>query len=136
MSPTPDPQTLKEDAATLQAGRIERADFAQESAAEATEAERSRLATDPDPTLTEGRIPRGRTEVEWVRPTDLAARGAGGALGRSTELAPQLHAAVTQFAQQQRGKLQQRLAERGAELEPTTVEQPRTPVVGRDGVSR
>lgn len=113
-----------------------KAETASRNTPEAVEVERSRLATDPDSTLTDARTPQPHTSVEWVRPTDLAARGAGTTLGRGTELPEQLRAAVKEFAHQQRGTLGQRLAERGEALEPTTGERTRTPALEREGVSR
>lgn len=128
-----------ERAGTPQAERADHTDTSSEAetiSANAAEVERSRLATDPDPTLTEGNTLQPHTSVEWVRPTDLAARGAGTTLGRSTELPEQLSAAVKELAHQQRNRLSQRLAERGEALEPSTSERTRTPAVEREGVSR
>lgn len=140
MSPTPKPQDQPEQPerpGTPQAERAETTDATEAPGAQKpAEAQRSRLATDGDPTLSQGKVPQPHTSVEWVRPTDLAARGAGTTLGRGTEMPAQLAAAVKTLTHQQRGTLGQRLAERGEALEPATSERTRTPAVERDGVSR
>ena len=59
---------------------------------EGVEDERSRLATHPDPTVAEPMqlSVDGRSQVEWVPPTQLAARGGAVVLGRARDLDQQL----------------------------------------------
>lgn len=82
MSPTPNspddptPTTAKDDLPD---------DETRERASVAEEDEQSRLATHKDPTLAlepEAPAADGRARVEWVRPTDLAARAGGRVMER------------------------------------------------------
>lgn len=139
---TPDPNTpdpgapQAERAEHTQAGRDETDTAATQATDEVEAAERSRIATDGDPTLTDERTQKGHTTVTWERPTDLAAKGSAAALGRSTELPGQLGAAVQEIAAEHRTKLQQRLADRGEQIDPATIDRTSTPAPGREGVSR
>ncbi|GAA3844801.1 hypothetical protein KACC15558_26210 [Brevibacterium ammoniilyticum] len=137
MSPTPDPHTTADPGAP-QAERAEHAapdTDARET--EVAEAERSRLATDPDPTLTSEHAPRGHTSVEWATAPDLATRGASRTLGYGAELPQRLQSAVQEMAQEHRGRLQERLADRAAEVEPAaTSARSRTQAPEREGVGR
>lgn len=133
MSPTPDPHTTPGPGAP----QAERAEHADARETEAAEAERSRLATDPDPTLTSEHAPRGHTSVEWATAPDLATRGASRTLGYGAELPQRLQSAVQEMAQEHRGRLQERLADRAAEVEPaTTSARSRTQAPEREGVGR
>lgn len=105
----------------------------------ATEDEQSRLATHKDPTLAaEPETPRadGQSRVEWVRPTDLAARAGGRVMERGHELNRQLMSAVREAAREQRDTLRQRLAARSADVSVTGPERAPGHAAGREGVSR
>lgn len=106
----------------------------------AEEARASEFATHGDPTLTrDGTDPVAkRPGVQWVRPTDLAARAGGAVLDRGAELNTRLRDAVLDGVREGRAQLQERLARRQESLDPD-VSSPTSPLwrgVGRTGVSR
>jgi len=145
MTPTPDPvpETSTPETGVPDAERAanttadQAATDLETQTVEEEAAEYSRLATDGDPTLTdETPVPRGRTTVTWERPTDLAARGAANTLGYSKELPGRLRGVISALAANERGQLQQQLADRSEQLDPATIEQTGTPAIGREGVSR
>ncbi|UOQ56387.1 hypothetical protein MUN78_11950 [Leucobacter allii] len=101
--------------------------------------EESRLATHKDPTLTsepERPIPAGHSRVEWVRPTDLAARAGTRVMERGQDLNQQLMSAVKEAAREQRDTLRQRLAARSSDVSVTGPERTGVRTPGREGVSR
>lgn len=103
------------------------------------EDEQSRLATHKDPTLAaepDSPAAGGRSRVEWVRPTDLAARAGGRVMERGHELNRQLMSAVREAAREQRDALRQRLAARSADVSVTGPERAPGRAAGREGVSR
>lgn len=105
----------------------------------AEEDEQSRLATHKDPTLAaepDAPAADGRARVEWVRPTDLAARAGGRVMERGHELNRQLASAVKEAAREQRDALRQRLAARSADVSVTGPERAPGRAAGREGVSR
>lgn len=138
----PDP-TRTAEAFRQDAARRHEADTARRAAeaAEGTEGEEvSRLATHKDPTLAD---PDARTEaagggVQWVRPTDLAARAGGAVVDRGAKWNAMLHEAALEGIREGRAQLQERLARRQDELEPAVTSPGRelAPVAGRTGVSR
>jgi len=99
--------------------------------------ERSPLATHPDPSLNpEAELtPDGRSKVEWVRPTDLAARSGAEVLAAVHDRDLSLRAAIKEAAREQRKTLEQQVAERGEELTVTSIGRS-TLVATREGVSR
>lgn len=101
------------------------------------EEERSPLATHPDPSLNPDAelTPDGRSQVEWVRPTDLAARGGAQVLGRARDADLSLRAAIKDAAREQRQMLAQRIAERGDEVAITSTGRSGRAAT-REGVSR
>lgn len=136
MSPTPNspedptPTAAKDDATD---------DETRERTGVAEEDEQSRLATHKDPTLhVEPDAPAAdrRARVEWVRPTDLAARAGGRVMERGHELNRQLMSAVKEAAREQRDALRQRMAARSAEVSVTGPERAPGRAAGREGVSR
>ena len=99
----------------------------------------SEFATHGDPTLSRHDVDpvSKRPGVQWVRPTDLAARAAGTVVDRGADLNSRLHAAVLEGVRDGRAQLQERLARRQTQLEPdtsqtATLQRP----LGRTGVSR
>lgn len=106
----------------------------------AEDARASEFATHGDPTLTrDGTDPVSkRPGVQWVRPTDLAARAGGVVLDRGAELNTRLRDAVLEGVREGRAQLQERLARRQESLNPD-VSSPTSAVgrgAGRTGVSR
>jgi len=101
------------------------------------EDERSPLATHPDPSLNANAevSPDGRSQVEWVRPTALAAQAGAQVIAGVRDKDLSLRAAIKDAAREQRQVLAQRVAERGDEVAVTsTGRTART--TGREGVSR
>ena len=109
------------------------------TAALAAERRASEFATHGDPTISrqDGDPVSKRPGVQWVRPTDLAARAAGSIVDRGADLNSRLHDAVLEGVRDGRAQLQERLARRQAELDPETTHLA-TPQrsLGRAGVSR
>ncbi|MGP9587301.1 hypothetical protein ACT3TB_16750 [Micrococcaceae sp. AOP34-BR2-30] len=114
---------------------------ARPSSGEAVEDVRaSEFATHGDPTLTrDGTDPASkRPGVQWVRPTDLAARTGAVVLDRGAELNTRLREAVLVGVREGRAQLQERLARRQESLD-SDLNGPTSAVgrgVGRTGVSR
>lgn len=109
------------------------------TAALAAERRASEFATHGDPTLSRHDVDpvSKRPGVQWVRPTDLAARAAGSIVDLGADLNSRLHAAVLEGVRDGRAQLQERLARRQTQLEPdtsqtATLQRP----LGRTGVSR
>ncbi|MGP5009218.1 hypothetical protein [Brachybacterium tyrofermentans] len=107
----------------------------------AEDARASEFATHGDPTLARGGGAgpiSPRSGVQWVRPTDLAARAGAIVLDRGAELNTRLRDAVLDGVHEGRAQLQERLARRQEALDPDL----RSPTsalgrgVGRTGVSR
>ncbi|RKN69304.1 hypothetical protein D7252_18135 [Microbacterium sp. CGR2] len=76
--------------------------------------------------------------VQWVGPTDLAARGGAVVLDRGAELSTHLRDAVLDGVREGRAHLQEHLARRQESLNPdvSSPTSARERVVGRTGVSR
>lgn len=109
------------------------------SGMEAREAERaSEFATHGDPTLTRQTSVRGRGGVEWVRPTDVAARAGGAIVGKGAELNTRLRDATFEGIREGRAQLAERLARRQQQIDPDTTVPAQTQELrlGRTGVSR
>ena len=109
------------------------------TAAMTAERRASEFVTHGDPTLSlhDVDLVSQRPGVQWVRPTDLAARAAGSIVDRGAHLNSRLHAAVLEGVRDGRAQLQERLARRQTQLEPdtsqtATLQRP----LGRTGVSR
>lgn len=106
---------------------------------EPREAERaSEFATHGDPTLTKQTSVRGRRGVEWVRPTDVAARAGGAIVGKGAELNTRLRDATLEGIREGRAQLAERLARRQQQIDPdaTVPAQTQELRLGRTGVSR
>ncbi len=109
------------------------------SGMEPREAERaSEFATHGDPTLTRQTSMRGRGGVEWVRPTDAAARAGGAIVGKGAELNTRLRDATLAGIREGRAQLAERLARRQQQIDPDTTVPAQTQELrlGRTGVSR
>lgn len=100
----------------------------------------SRFATHGDPTLAgdDVQAQEERAGVQWVRPTDLAARAGGAVVEQGAKWNTLLHDAALDGIREGRVQLRERLAHRQEELEPVTTTPGRAlqPVAGRTGVSR
>lgn len=110
------------------------------TAATREEERASAFATHPDPTLTgqDAETAGQRAGVQWVRPTDLAARAGGAALDKGAEWNTLLHDAALDGIREARSQLSERLARRQDELDPETTTRDAAPQrgLGRTGVSR
>ncbi len=102
------------------------------------EARPSEFATHGDPTLARQTSVRGRGGVEWVRPTDVAARAGGAIVGKGAELNTRLREATLEGIREGRAQLVERLARRQQQIDPDTTVPVRTQELrlGRTGVSR
>lgn len=108
-----------------------------DTAAEARRA--SEFATHGDPTLNRNITDplSRRPGVQWVRPTDVAARAGGVVMGRGMELNTRLRDAVIDGVREGRSQLQEALARRQAQLDPDdSPTRAQARVLGRAGVSR
>lgn len=108
--------------------------------AQVAEQERSRLATHPDPTIAEDpaeTTPAARrAQVRFVRPSELATRGAEHTLAFGQQLNRKLVGVVKETIREERDALRQRLAARSVEVSVTGPEHTQTRAAGREGVSR
>lgn len=106
----------------------------------AEDARASEFATHGDPTITRDSTAPvlKRPGVQWVRPTDLAARAGSAVLERGAELNTRLRDAVIDGVREGRAQLQERLARRQESLDPDVSSPTSAPGrgVGRTGVSR
>ena len=108
------------------------------SGMDARDAERaSEFATHGDPTLARQTSVRGRGGVEWVRPTDVAARAGGALVGKGAELNTRLRDATLEGIREGRAQLAERLARRQQQIDPNTTVPARTQELrlGRTGGS-
>lgn len=128
----------RDEAAHRAAAEAERAATSSETRGEQDD-EASRFATHGDPTLTTGAETEAqRAGVQWVRPTDLAARAGGAVVDRGAQWNAILHEAALDGIREGRAQLHERLAQRQDDLEPATTTSGRAmrPVAERTGVSR
>lgn len=102
------------------------------------EARASEFATHGDPTLTRQAYARGRSGVEWVRPTDVAARAGGAIVGKGAELNTRLRDATLEGIREGRAQLAEHLTRRQQQIDPDTTVPAQTQELrlGRTGVSR
>lgn len=110
-----------------------------DSTAAAAERRASEFVTHGDPTLNRDNTDpvSRRPGVQWVRPTDAAARAGGIVLDRGVELNTRLRDAVIDGVRDGRSQLHDALARRQAQLDPDdTPTRAQARVVGRAGVSR
>jgi hypothetical protein len=111
-----------------------------DSAVTAEERRASEFATHSNPTLNRNNntdpVSR-RPGVQWVRPTDAAARAGSLVLDRGVELNTRLRDAVIDGVRDGRSQLHDALARRQAQLDPDdSPTRAQARVVGRAGVSR
>ena len=96
------------------------------------------IARHGDPSVSRPSAPAGhaQTHVDWVRPTDVAARA--GARGREKTAAgnPAVHALVRPAARDGAARIRRALSHREADLVPDVSTSPAQPALGRQGVSR
>lgn len=119
--------------------RAETDSSAEAAAALADERRASEFATHGDPTLARNSLDAVsmRPGVQWVRPTDLAARAAGTLVDRGAVLNTRLHDAVLDGVREGRAQMQERLARRQTQLDPETAQTVTLQrSLGRAGVSR
>ncbi len=106
---------------------------------ETREAERaSEFATHGDPTISRHAPIRGDRAVEWVRPTDVAARAGGAIVGKGAELNTRLRDATLEGIREGQAQLAERLARRQQQIGPDTTGPAQMQELrpGRTGVSR
>lgn len=143
---TPDPRRV--DAPPLRESQDQQADEGRRSNTATTptpdeaieDARASEFATHGDPTLIrDSTDPAAKPPgVQWVRPTDLAARAGSTVLERGAELNTHLRDAVLEGVREGRAQLHEHLARHQEALDPD-VNGPTSAVgrgVGRTGVSR
>ena len=109
------------------------------TAAMTAERRASEFVTHGDPTLSLHDVDPAsqRPGVQWVRPTDLAARTAGAIVDRGADLNTRLHEAVLEGVRDGRAQLQERLAKRQDQLDPDITQTATLRrSLGRTGVSR
>lgn len=97
------------------------------------------FATHRDPSIAEPDTPEAdaeRRRLQWVRPTDVAARGGAVVLERGAAWNTQLHNLVGDLVRDGRTKLREKLARREQQLEDTTPTPGTRSAVARQGVSR
>lgn len=119
--------------------RAETDPSAETAAALADERWASEFATHGDPTLARNNLDAVSKHpgVQWVRPTDLAARAAGTLVDRGAALNTRLHDAVLDGVREGRAQMQERLARRQTQLDPETTQTVTLQrSLGRAGVSR
>lgn len=97
------------------------------------------FATHRDPSITEPEATKDdpvRRRLQWVRPTDAAARGGAVVLERGAVWNRQLHDLVGDALRDGRTWVREQLARRGQQLEDTTQTSATRSAVARQGVSR
>lgn len=96
------------------------------------------IARHGDPSV--GRIPapaeHPETHVEWVRPTDMAARAGARVLEKTADVNQDVHELVRQASRDGAARIRRALSHREADLVPDASTSPARPVLGRQGVSR
>jgi len=96
------------------------------------------IARHGDPSV--GRTPtparHPETHVEWVRPTDMAARAGARVLEKTADVNQDVHELVSQASRDGAARIRRALSHREADLVPDASTNPARPVLGRQGVSR
>ncbi|MHC9043321.1 hypothetical protein ACYX8G_01985 [Microbacterium saperdae] len=96
------------------------------------------IARHGDPSVTRTPTPAGhpKTHVEWVRPTDMAARAGARVMEKTADVTPEVHKLVRQASRDGAASIRRALSHREVDLTPDVSTRPGQPVLGRQGVSR
>lgn len=96
------------------------------------------IARHGDPSVGRTPAPAGHpeTHVEWVRPTDMAARAGARVMEKTADLNQDVHELVRQASRDGAARIRRALSHREADLVPDASTSPAQPVLGRQGVSR
>lgn len=96
------------------------------------------IARHGDPSVGRTPAPAGHpeTHVEWVRPTDMAARAGAGVMEKTADVNQDVHELVRQASRHGAARIRRALSHREADLVPDVSTSPAQPVLGRQGVSR
>ena len=96
------------------------------------------IARHGDPSVSRASTPAGhaQTHVDWVRPTDVAARAGARVLEKTADVNQDVHELVRQASRDGAARIRRALSHREADLVPDLPASPAQPVPGRQGVSR
>lgn len=96
------------------------------------------IARHGDPSVGRTPAPAGHpeTHVEWVRPTDMAARAGARVMEKTADVNQDVHELVRQASRDGAARIRRALSHREADLTPDAPTSPAQPVLGRQGVSR
>ncbi|WP_417540419.1 hypothetical protein [Microbacterium maritypicum] len=96
------------------------------------------IARHGDPSVGRTPAPAGHpdTHVEWVRPTDMAARAGARVMEKTADVNQDVHELVRQASRDGAARIRRALSHREADLVPDVPTSPAQPVLGRQGVSR
>jgi hypothetical protein len=96
------------------------------------------IARHGDPSVTRTATPAGHsgTHVDWVRPTDIAARAGARVMEKTADMNQDVHEHVRQASRDADARIRRALSHREANLVPDVPTSPAQPVLGRQGVSR
>ena len=96
------------------------------------------IARHGDPSVGRTPAPAGHpeTHVEWVRPTDMAARAGARMMEKTADVNQDVHELVLQASRDGAARIRRALSHREADLVADVPTSPAQPVLGRQGVSR
>lgn len=96
------------------------------------------IARHCDPSVARTATPARHTEthVDWVRPTDMAARAGARLLEKTADLNQNVHELIRQASRDGAARIRRALSHREVDLTPDAPTSPVQPVLGRQGVSR
>ena len=96
------------------------------------------IARHGDPSVGRTPAPAGHRDphVEWVRPTDMAARAGARMMEKTADVNQDVHELVLQASRDGAARIRRALSHREADLVADVPTSPAQPVLGRQGVSR
>lgn len=96
------------------------------------------IARHGDPSVAGTAIPAGHAEthVDWVRPTDMAARAGARVMEKTADLNQDVHELVRQASRDGAAHIRRALSHREVDLTADAPTSSAQPVLGRQGVSR
>lgn len=96
------------------------------------------IARHGDPSVGRTPAPAGHpeTHVEWVRPTDMAARAGARVMEKTADVNQDVHELVRQASRDGAARIRRALSHREADLVPDMATSLARSVLGRQGVSR
>ncbi len=96
------------------------------------------IARHDDPSIGRSPTPAGHpeTHVEWVRPTDMAARAGARVMEKTADVNQDVHQLVRQASRDGAARIRRALSHREVDLTPDVSTSPAAPARGRQGVSR